>query len=73
MAYAHRGITSRHTLNCLVSLRDELGTTGHLLSPVRAREYREALGHCIHALAEIIGSVEPPPRGSKVLEFRPSR
>jgi hypothetical protein len=70
MAYAHRGITSRHTLNCLVALHDELGATGHLISPVRTREYREALGHCIRAIAEIAGP-PPRPRGN-VVEFRPS-
>jgi hypothetical protein len=70
MAYAHRGITSRETLNRLVSLRDELGATGHLISPVRTKEYREALWHCIRALNEIAGP-PPRPRGN-VVEFRPS-
>lgn len=70
MAHANSGITSHETLNRLISLRDELGASGHLVSPVRAREYREALAHCIMAIREIAGP--PPRRGHNVVEMRPS-
>ena len=60
-------ITSRETLERLLSLRDELGTSGHIIAPPRVQQYQETLDSVIAAVREI---ADPPPPPSNVLEFR---